>query len=140
MTGAAQQRDLFTRRWRSARAPDPSELQIQISLISRLGWMALPGCVYFHVPNGELRDKRAAAKLKAMGELPGVADLQFIYLDSFGALRILFLELKAPGRKATPRQLEFAARVNALGCTYETANSIDEAVKILEKAGILPAT
>ena len=55
MTGAAH-KDLFTKRWRKARAPDPSELQIQISLIKRLGYMALPGCVYFHVPNGELRD------------------------------------------------------------------------------------
>jgi hypothetical protein len=132
-----QQRDMFTKRWRKVRAPDPSELQIHISLIARLGIMAMPGCVYFHVPNGELRDKRAAAKLKAMGELPGVADLQFIYNDTRGQLRILFLELKARGRHATPLQLEFERRVRALGCTYEIASSIDNACQILEKYGVL---
>jgi hypothetical protein len=136
---AAQQKDLFTKRWRRARAPDPSELQIQISLISRLGFMALPNCVYFHVPNGELRDKRAAAKLKAMGELPGVLDLQFIYNDRHGRLRVLFLELKAKGRQATSAQHDFADRVAGLGCSVEIADSIDRAVEILETYGILPA-
>jgi hypothetical protein len=134
---AAQQKDLFTKRWRRARAPDPSELQIQISLIQRLGYMALPGCIYFHVPNGELRDKRAAAKLKAMGTLPGVSDLVFIYNDAAGGLRVLFLELKARGRLPTPAQAGFADRVCKLGCNVEVADSIDQAVEILENYGIL---
>ncbi|HEY2242603.1 MAG TPA: hypothetical protein VGH47_00080 [Xanthobacteraceae bacterium] len=133
----ARQKDLFTKRWRQARAPDPSELQIQISLIQRLGYMALPNCVFFHVPNGELRDKRAAAKLKAMGTLPGVSDLVFIYNDAAGGLQVLFLELKARGRLPTPAQAGFADRVCKLGCNVEVADSIDRAVEILENYGIL---
>jgi hypothetical protein len=140
MTAArAQQKDLFTKRWRQARARTPSELQIQIALISRLGYMALPDCIYFHVPNGELRDKRAGAKLKAMGALPGVADLVFIFPDATGGPQVLFLELKAKGRKATLAQGDFARRVKRLGCSVEIADSIDRAVEILGNYGILPA-
>jgi hypothetical protein len=136
----AQQRDLFTKRYRKVEAPQPSELQIQIALIERLGWMCLPDCVYFHVPNGELRDKRAAAKLKAMGELPGVSDIEFIYNDQAGRLHVLFLELKARGRRPSDDQQIFGRRVSRLGCAFECADSIDQAVEILQRYGILPLT
>ena len=74
-----------------------------------------------------------------MGELPGVLDLQFIYNDKAGRLRVLFLELKARGRKATPVQRDFADRVAGLGCSVEIADSIDRAVEILENYGVLPS-
>ena len=139
MIDPPQQKHLFTKRWRKVAPPAPSELQIQIALISRLGYQCLPGCVYFHIPNGEWRDKRTAAKLKAMGELPGVLDLQFIWNDDRGALRVLFLELKAKGRSPSDEQRYFGRRVARLGCAVETADSIDQAVAILEKYGILPS-
>src|SRR5262252_3777502 len=113
---APAQKDLFTKRFRKIKAPDPREFQIQISLIQRLGYMALPNCVYFHIPNGELRDKRIAAKLKAMGELAGVLDLEFIWNDETGRLRVLFLELKAVDGNLEEGQSEFITRVGRLGC------------------------
>jgi hypothetical protein len=128
-----QQRDLLTNRWRKVKAPQPSELQIQIALVARLKLLARKDVLWFHVPNGELRDKRTAAKLKAMGALPGVSDLIFICNK-----KILCLELKASGRKPSIEQLAFAARVSESGGCFEYADSLDDAVAILQKHQILP--
>jgi hypothetical protein len=132
---ADYQKDFFTGRWRTVRAPNPLEQQIQISLMQRLKWQCRrDDVVYYHTPNGELRDKRAAAKLKAMGTLPGVADLTFIYPGP----QVLYLELKAKGNTLTREQETFGERVKAIGCRFEVADTIDDAVLILRNAGILP--
>ena len=132
-----QQKDLFTKRWRKVQAPDPRESQIQISLIARLKLQARKDCIYFHIPNGELRDKRAAAKLKAMGELPGVPDLEFIWPDD-GRVKVLFLELKRRKGRLDDNQLAFSLLAGAVGCYFESADNIDDAVAILKHHGILP--
>jgi hypothetical protein len=140
MTAHPAQRDLFTKRYRRAPAPafDPSELQIQISLIQRLRWQCRPGVVYFHCPNGELRAKHAAAKLKAMGVLPGVADLIFLWSES-GRPAGLFLELKARGRGLTADQAAFGKAIKAAKFFHEWTDSLDDAVRILTQYDILPA-
>jgi hypothetical protein len=135
-----QQRDLFTRRFRTVRAPDPSETQLHISVIAHLKLRARKdiGLIYFHTPNGELRDKRTAAKLKAMGVLPGVSDLQFIWKDArSNRLRVLFLELKARGKTRSDEQVAFAVRARATGCGAEVADNIDSAVAILQAYGVI---
>jgi hypothetical protein len=133
----AKQRHLFTRRWRAVQPRAPSEFQIQVALIARLRLQCRPNILYFHCPNGELRDKRAAAKLKAMGVLPGVADLQFIFPV---AQPNLFLELKARRRKLSSDQDAFRSRVRSAGHHYEMADNIDDAVRILVKYNVLPAS
>jgi hypothetical protein len=141
MTAHPAQRDLFTKRYRRvapARALDPTELQIQISLIERLRWQCRPGVVYFHCPNGELRPKRAAAKLKAMGVLPGVADLVFLWSEA-GRPAGLFLELKARGRPLRNDQAAFGKAVKAANFFFEWTDSLDDAVRILAQYDILPA-
>lgn len=135
MTAASQQKDLFTRRWRKVQRLDPSELQIQISLIENLKIRCRPGVTYFHVANGEERDPRVAAKLKAMGVLPGVADLVFVWFDD--GLKLLFLELKRRRAKLGPEQVAFADRMRAAGAIYDTADNIDAALDILRRHGIL---
>ena len=132
-----QQRDLFTRRWRRPRVVPAMEFQTQISLIDRLKLQCNPAVVYWHTPNGEERDKRTAAKLRAMGVLPGVADLQFIWLGDRSP-RVLFLELKRAGEKQSDDQIWFEKLVRERGCDYEVATGIDEAVKVLQRYGILP--
>ena len=134
-----QQRDLFTKRWRRRmlKPPEPSEVQFQIALNEHLAWRKRPGVVHFHVPNGEERDKRVAAKLKAMGVLPGVADLVFVSIDGCGRLRVLFLELKAKGRKPTLVQREFAEAVRTAGAEYAVADNIDAALELLREHGII---
>ena len=118
MTVVAKQRDLFTRRFRSVAPPDPSEVANHTSRWSRdcvgsFGEM----CCGFMFRNGEERDKRTAAKLKAMGVLPGVADLVFVwhptvwqttvFSNNRKGVNILFLELKAPKRKPSDVQISF---------------------------------
>lgn len=135
------QRDLFGRKIRNI---GPSEFEIQKSLVARLRLQCRKGVLYFHCPNGEERDDRVAAKLKAMGVLPGVADLIFIWgeLVSCPNLlivpQILFLELKRRGARQTTDQILFDQTSKAAGCFYELADSIDDAVAILQRYAILP--
>lgn len=131
-----QQKDLFSKRWRKIKRWEPSELQLQISLIDNLKYRCRPGVVYFHVANGEERDDRVAAKLKAMGVLPGVADLVFVWLGE-ARLQLLFLELKRRGAKLEPEQRTFADRIRAAGADYDMADNIDTALDILSRRGIL---
>lgn len=133
---APQQRDLFSRRWRKVRVYDPLEFQMQIALLQHVRLRARPDVLYWHTPNGELRDKRAAAKLKAMGVLPGVADLIFIWSGPAGPL-VLFLELKARGRTMTAEQKVFAETVIALRCFYECVDNLDAAIALLKDYNLL---
>jgi len=142
MTAREQQRHLFTGRWRQLPAATPSkEVELQIQLISMLKWCLRPDVVRFHVPNGELRDKRSAAKLKAMGVLPGVSDLVFLWKEVCESkkprLCVLFLELKLPGRLATEEQIAFGLAVRLAGADFAVARSIDEAVEELGRRGLL---
>jgi hypothetical protein len=138
---AQQQKDLFSKRWRQVKAPQPSELQLQISLVAHLRLCARRDVVFFHVPNGELRDQRTGAKLKAMGELPGVSDLVFVWNDHDSIVqpccRTLFLELKARKRPMSPEQIVFCDRVIDAGADYHCVDSIDEALELLRAHGIL---
>jgi hypothetical protein len=130
-----QQKDLLTNRWRKVRAPVLPEHQLQIALVQHLKYRARPGVIYFHVPNGELRDKRAAAKLKAMGVKPGVSDLVFVWDDH--GLRNLYLELKVKGGRQTLEQITFAEVIQNAGASYRCAGGLDEALAILKGFNLL---
>jgi len=144
MQAREQQRHLFTGRWRSVPIAAPKERELQIQLVSMLKWALRPDVIMFHVPNGELRDKAAAAKLKAMGTLPGVSDLLFLWKkyweDAEGsrtALGVLFLELKRPGGKLTIEQAAFGLAVRTMGADFEVASSIDEAIAAVGRRGLI---
>ncbi len=131
---AIKQRDLFTRRWRTQAWPQ-KESSFQIQLVSMLRWCVRPDVIWRHVPNGEHRDPRTAAKLKAMGVMPGAADLEFHWfeLDAFAhkCRRVLHLELKVGNRPQSEHQMAFELAVRLLGDEYHVARSIDEAIGIL---------
>jgi hypothetical protein len=136
MTTVPQQRDLLTRRWRKVAEPPQKEaIALHIPLVSMLRWCIRPDVIWRHVPNGEHRDPRTAAKLKAMGVLPGSADLEFFYHGP----RILFLELKLPGGKLSDVQAGFALAMKLLGAEYFVVTSIDEAITILGEHGLIRA-
>ena len=150
MSGREQQRHLFTGRWRQAPISAPKEVAMQIQLVSMLRWCLKPMVIWRHVPNGEVRDKRTAQKLKAMGVLPGSADLEFFWVDEMPSgpwalppelrtrFRALFLELKrSAGIKLTTEQAEFGLAMRALGADFEVASSIDEAIAAVGTRGLI---
>jgi hypothetical protein len=87
------------------------------------------------VPNGEERNKVIAAKLKAMGTLPGVADLVFIWMTD--RIRILFLELKRRGKPLSPEQYAFCLKIREVGAVYDIADTAAGAIDILQRYGLL---
>lgn len=137
---ALKQRDLFTRRWRALQQPQ-KEATFHIQLVSMLRWCIRPDVIWRHVPNGEHRDPRTAAKLKAMGVLPGSADLEFHWcqLDELERKhrRLLHLELKVGARRRTEAQVAFALAMRLLGDDYEVARSVDQAIAVLGERGLI---
>lgn len=132
-----QQKDLLTKRWRNVVALPVKEASFHIALVSFLRLALRPDVLFYHVPNGERRDRGAAAKLKAMGVLPGVADLQFHWLDHFKRRRVLHLELKGGRGVVSDRQKEFELAVRLLGDSYRVVRSLEEAIAVLRELALL---
>ncbi len=92
-------------------------IQMDIARFLRAAWPAdLP---WWHTPNGELRDRVVAGKLKAMGVRPGVWDLAFILPD--GVAR--FIEVKSAKGTLSPDQKTFKEQGLVLGCRFAVARS-----------------
>lgn len=95
-------------------------LHMQVAGFLRYAW---PGdCVFFHVPNGEKRDPRTAAKIKAMGGLAGVPDFVFLLPNGQAG----FIELKVSDGALSPSQIEFRQKAMALNCGFAVCRSLDE--------------
>src|SRR5262245_42951099 len=127
------QRDLLTKRWRKVRRVEPTEYQIQIALIQQLRLLGRKDMVYFHCPSGGKRAPREAALFKALGVIPGVSDLIFLWPER----NALFLELKTGTRWLTPEQDSFQLLVKAMGFHAEWANNLDDAIAILKRYELL---
>lgn len=118
-----------------------SQLHIQILHLLRLDF-AEDDLLVFHCPNGGVRDKREAAKLKAMGVLPGVADLICHWpvkaeIDGFVGLLMEtgYIEIKTPDGYLSPEQGRFRNQVTAMGGRYFVARSYEQARDKLIKWG-----
>lgn len=75
----------------------------------------------FSVPNGGLRDKREAKKLKQTGLTSGVSDLLLLY-DS----NCYCIELKAEGGTQSYAQVDWEAKVRAHGFQYFIIDSLSK--------------
>lgn len=87
-------------------------------------WFRLkyPKLTLYHTPNGELRNKSVARKLKKMGVLPGVFDLHL--LDHH-----LFIEFKADNKgKLSEAQQKFGERAQQTGHSTLIVYGIDDAM------------
>lgn len=107
--------------------PDDEEYRIQVACFNwfSVQYPKLRGLLY-HVPNGGWRDKVVAAKLKASGVIPGVADL---ILDiARGGYHGLRIELKTAKGKQSPAQREWQRLEEAHGYKYIVCRSLDEFV------------
>lgn len=108
----------------------PKEHAIHVAVAQHLRQRA-PGLVWWHTPSGELRDKRTAAKLKAMGTTPGIPDLCLIING-----RLHLLELKRErGGSLSADQKVMHQRLRAAGAIVETARGLDAALAILSAWG-----
>ena len=94
-------------------------------------WCALnvdkyPELKWFHaIPNGGLRDKITASKLKAEGVKPGVSDTFLpVKRPPYSGL---YIEMKKPGWKETKEQKEFGDFVRHQGFEYFCCNLVKSA-------------
>jgi hypothetical protein len=111
------------------------EQQIQRALFDHLRWRGMPGAFAFHVPNGGWRSAVEAKILKGIGVVAGVPDIIIIHAGHCYAL-----ELKAEGGRATPKQLEAIAAMEAAGAYCAIAEGLDRALAVLEAWGLLKGT
>jgi hypothetical protein len=105
---------------------------IQRAVFDHLRARAARGVFAFHVPNGGYRKPIEAAIMKGLGVKAGVPDVVAIHKG-----RCYALELKAEGGRATPKQLEAIAAMEAAGAHCCIAEGLDCALAVLEQWGIL---
>lgn len=110
-----------------------SESALQIAVVEHLRLTGVPGLLYFSIPNEGKRSAANGARLKAMGMLPGVADL---FVKHPGKIP-LFLELKSKGKIPRQDQRQFGEFAGNAGCYWEWADNIDEALNFLRLYGAI---
>jgi hypothetical protein len=108
------------------------EAAIQRAVFQHLRARAAPNVFAFHPANGGYRKPIEAAIMKGMGVVAGVPDIIAIH-DG----RVYALELKPEGGRATPKQQEAIARMEAAGAFTAIAEGLDRALACLEAWGLL---
>lgn len=105
-----------------------------------LQWPQYRGLL-FAVPNGGARNLVTAAKLKAEGVTPGVADLLLLvpkftrhYITSGDAyvgvtIHGLAMEMKTKKGSQSPAQKEWQKKVEAAGYRYVIVRSVEQFIK-----------
>ena len=136
------QKSLFTKRWSQQVAATRKEIELHIELVAMLRIVLKPTVLWWHTPNGEHRDPKTAAKLKAMGVLPGVPDLQFHWAEwennAIGNVRrVLHMEMKAGNRPQGNAQIAFELAVKLLGDEYYIVRTVVDALEILGERGLI---
>jgi hypothetical protein len=114
--------------WR--RGSSEHDLQKQV-----LAYISLKGnhVFVFAVPNAAKRSPATAARMRAEGLMPGVADLCVM----LPAGQVRWLELKAARGRQSPEQEMFEEVCEVLGHSYAIARNLDEAIAILKSWGAL---
>lgn len=85
-----------------------------------------------HIPNGGLRSKTEAVRLKRIGVKPGVSDLFFA--SPRGEYAGLWIEMKRQrDSRLSPAQKEWLEDMKAAGYMAERADGAEEAIAILER-------
>ena len=98
-----------------------AEARIQAAVVEWIRWCA-PQTVVFAIPNGGLRGKAEAARLRWTGVLAGVPDLAV--LAPVG--KVFFLEVKTPDGRLSADQAEMFDQLVALGIDAAIVRSVDD--------------
>ena len=120
-------------RARKAPADRPKEIGLHMNVAGVLRSHCLPEWQWTHIPNGERRDIRTAAKLKQMGVRRGWPD--FVLISPSGQLRCI--ELKRQGEGLTEDQETFRLWCITHSVSYIIAHSFDEVLTAFDQWGCL---
>lgn len=101
------------------------EAQYQISFIEWVRYCH-PEILAFAIPNGGSRNVIEAKNLKRQGVMPGVPDIFVASPNQEYAG--LFLEMKSPKGRLTPKQQDVQKKLSKAGYGVKTVYSIDEAI------------
>ena len=108
-----------------------AEARIQASIVE---WVRLvaPGVLIFAVPNGGLRSKAEAARLKWTGVVAGIPDLAVVSPPG----RIHFLEVKTATGRLSDDQRAIMGALALLDAPFMTVTSIDDVRRAFAGWGI----
>jgi hypothetical protein len=110
--------------YRRRRSP---EAAIQRAVFEHLRARGAPRVFFFHPANGGYRRPVEAAIFKSLGVMPGMPDLFIVHNG-----RCFAMELKAPGGRATDKQLACIAALREAGAFTAIAEGLDHALAQLE--------
>ena len=85
----------------------------------------------YHIPNGGSRNRLEAVKLKRMGVLSGVPDIELNV--SRGGYHGLFIEMKVGMNKPTENQIEMMEELSAQGYLCRVCWSGDDAIDVIKE-------
>jgi hypothetical protein len=108
-----------------------SEHHLQRCVADFLALALPPDAVFCSIPNGGLRDKGTAAKLKAEGLQPGAPDLLIVWQGKpFG------VELKTDTGRLSQEQQAFSERWTLAGGVYTVCRTPEAVSGFLDAAGL----
>lgn len=95
--------------------------------------------MWFHVPNGGARSKAEAGIFKALGVMPGVFDLCFLWrpgdADNVKG-SVGFIELKAPGKILSDPQKHFSYWLSYYSTPWTTCYRVEDVDRTLTEWGL----
>lgn len=118
----------------------PTEESEQMAVIEWRNWVSNRDPrvnSLYHIPNGELRNKAIAAKLKRMGVRAGMPDLhlpvpKFSAVDPTQILLVsLYIEMKTPKGRLSEAQAEVHKDLVAWGNHVEVCRSATQAIMVI---------
>ena len=111
-----------------------SERVLQVAVIKAVSKI-LPDfpalALLHHIPNGELRDGKTALRLRRMGVLKGIPDLNLPVARK--GYTGLWMELKIPSGVIAPYQVAVQGMLRKEGHKVLTIRSVDEAIEALKE-------
>lgn len=114
----------------SLRPPHPTEHEVQSTFAEWWSYFCkfkgLDHRLGFAIPNGGMRNKAVAGKLKAEGVKKGVPD--WLFAVPHHTFHGLFIEFKTYGGKVRDDQLELATLLRQQGYNVIIAWSVEEAI------------
>lgn len=110
-----------------------TEEAIHRALVQHLARRAAPGVVWWHTPNGDIRHKGAAGRLKALGTKAGMPDLLLLRDGQLYALEIK----RETGGRLSDVQRQRLGELAAAGALTVEARGLDAAVGALKGWGLI---